>query len=172
MIGVDSLRYFWTRRQPDEVARDLSSIMAAYAKRWRVRHVLLVGYSFGADILPAAVDRLPAADRARIAQISLLGLSPTWDDQVSVSGWLGVDDAGDGRTLDDLKGIDLRLVQCVYGEEEGEETACPALANSPAELIRTAGGHHFDGDYEALAATILAGLDRRLRTAPADAAKP
>ncbi|MBS0554958.1 MAG: hypothetical protein JSS47_20925, partial [Proteobacteria bacterium] len=30
-----------------------------------------------------------------------------------------------------------------------------------AELVRTAGSHHFDGDYEALARRILQGLQHR-----------
>lgn len=41
-------------------------------------------------------------------------------------------------------------------------------------MIRTDGGHHFDGDYEALAQKITAGLDRRLTggTGPAPTAAP
>jgi type IV secretory pathway VirJ component len=31
------------------------------------------------------------------------------------------------------------------------------------EVVRTEGGHHFDGDYEALAAKILAGAKQRMQ---------
>jgi type IV secretory pathway VirJ component len=34
------------------------------------------------------------------------------------------------------------------------------------ESIAIDGGHHFDGDYEALAERIVAGLKRRLQQAP------
>jgi type IV secretory pathway VirJ component len=52
-------------------------------------------------------------------------------------------------------------VQCFYGEEE-PESLCPDPLFDRAERIRTRGGHHFDGDYEALAGRILEGAGRRL----------
>jgi hypothetical protein len=41
-----------------------------------------------------------------------------------------------------------------------EDSACPSLLGK-AEVIRTAGGHHFDGKYGALAQRILDGFRRR-----------
>jgi type IV secretory pathway VirJ component len=61
------------------------------------------------------------------------------------------------------------ILQCIQGREE-DDSACPALAASGAEVIVTGGGHHFDGDYKALAARILAGLARREAPPPAPAA--
>jgi Bacterial virulence protein (VirJ) len=47
--------------------------------------------------------------------------------------------------------IDPRRVQCFYGAE-ASDSACPGLAASGAELVMLPGGHHFGGDYAALAA--------------------
>ena len=65
----------------------------------------------------------------------------------------------------ELQRIDPRLVQCVYGDEE-TDTACTSPALARSEVIRTRGSHHFDGDYPALAAHILAGLRRREAALP------
>ena len=160
VVGVDSLRYFWRAKTPDQVGRDLASILGVYSERWGTRKAVLIGYSFGAGILPFAVNRLPAGERAAVVQLSLLGLEPTAAFEFHVSGWLG-GDAGDGTAvLPELASIDPALIQCVYGEQE-EKTLCrdPALARS--ERIRTTGGHHFDGDYEGLARKILTGAERR-----------
>jgi type IV secretory pathway VirJ component len=62
--------------------------------------------------------------------------------------------------LPELQQIPARLVQCVYGEEE-PDTLCRDPALEGIEAIRTAGSHHFDGDYPALARRILDGLRRR-----------
>lgn len=43
VIGLDSLRYFWSQRDPQEAAEDFARIIAAYRKEWGVKHVLLVG---------------------------------------------------------------------------------------------------------------------------------
>ena len=88
VVGVDSLRYFWRAKTPDQVARDLAAIIDAYRARWHTPEVMLIGYSFGAGILPFAYNRLPAAERAAVVQLSLLGLEPTAPFEFHVSGWL------------------------------------------------------------------------------------
>jgi type IV secretory pathway VirJ component len=160
-IGVDSLRYFWSQRPAKDVAGDLKQMIAKYTDLWKVKHVLLIGYSFGADVLPATYNALDEADRQRISQISLLGFSPDASFEVSVAGWLGTADSDSTPTLPDLDKIDPKLVQCFYGEDE-DDTACPKLVGKPIEIIKTSGGHHFDGDYDALADKILDGLLRRI----------
>lgn len=161
VVGVDSLRYFWRARTPDEVAADLARILAAYSAHWQRPRVLLIGYSFGAGILPFAYNRLPADDRARIVQLSLLGVEPRAAFEFSVGGWLGDEPPpGTPEVLPELRRIPAAIVQCVMGEEE-PHSLCrdPALAG--AEIIRTSGGHHFDGDYQALARRLLDGAQRR-----------
>jgi type IV secretory pathway VirJ component len=65
--------------------------------------------------------------------------------------------------LPEIRKVDPAIVQCFYGAEE-EDTACTAPEFDRAERIETAGGHHFDGDYPALAEKILAGARRRSRS--------
>lgn len=165
VVGVDSLRYFWAERQPKEVADDLAQIVAFYGKRWNVQNVLLIGYSFGADILPRTYNLLPAATRSRVRQVTLMAMSHQADFKISVLGWLGSDGEGSaGDPADDVKTIDPSLVQCFYGTEE-EDDACPDLKSSGVDVVAIEGGHHFDGDYPALARRVLDGLDRRLASA-------
>jgi type IV secretory pathway VirJ component len=160
VVGVDSLRYFWHRKPPETIGEDLAAVVRSYAARWGTSQVVLIGYSFGADILPFAVNRLPADVGERVRQVSLLGIAPTAAFEFSVAGWLGAASSEEVAVLPELLRMDLRLVQCFYGEDEPD-----ALCRSPAlrgvEMIRTSGGHHFDGDYPALARRILDGVDRR-----------
>ncbi len=162
VVGVDSLRYFWSERQPQETADDLHRIIALYAKRWNVKHILLIGYSFGADILPKTYNLLPQGDRDRIVQLSLMAVSHQVDYKISVLGWLGAtgsDGAGDPK--DDIAKIDPSLVQCIYGTED-EDDVCPTLKGTGVEVLPIEGGHHFDENYPALVKRLLDGFDRRL----------
>jgi type IV secretory pathway VirJ component len=161
VIGLDSLRYFWQRRTPEGLAADLVRIYGHYAEVWDVRPLLLVGYSFGADVLPAAVNRLPPTVLERVVQISLLGLSASADYEFHVAGWFGVEATDALPVASEVARLDPARVQCFYGEEEAE-SLCPDPVFDHAERVRTRGGHHFDGDYEALAGRILEGAGRRL----------
>jgi len=163
VIGVDALRYFWKEKEPKEVASDLARIIETYRKEWKVRNVVLIGYSFGADIIPATYNLLPDRVKSSVAQLSLLGLSNEVDFEISVQGWLGVAGEGKGgKTVDDIAKIDPKLVQCVYGTEEEDEDPCPGLKAKGVETIGIEGGHHFDEDYEALAKRIVTSLKTRL----------
>lgn len=163
VIGVDALRYFWKEKQPQDVANDLARIIDTYRKEWKVRNVVLIGYSFGADIIPATFNLLPERAKSHVVQLTLLGLSTNVDFEISVQGWLGVASEGKGgKTVDDIAKIDPKLVQCVYGTEEEDEDPCPGLKAKGVETIGIEGGHHFDEDYEALANKIVTSLKTRL----------
>ena len=162
VVGWDSLRYFWSQKSPEQTARDLGAVIDAYVSRWSASKVALVGYSFGADVLPFAYDRLPPNAKARVVQLSLLGLSTAADFEIRVAGWLGQPPGKDALpTAPALAQIDPTMIQCFYGATE-TGSGCPLLqANGKAEVIQTAGGHHFGRDYGALARRILDGFRRR-----------
>ncbi|NTF44192.1 AcvB/VirJ family lysyl-phosphatidylglycerol hydrolase [Rhizobium rhizogenes] len=159
VIGVDSLRYFWSGRTARKTAGDLGRIIDYYTKRLNVHHVLLVGYSFGADVMPASYNRLSPEQKAKVGAISLLSLSHKVDYVISLAGWLGFQTEGKGgNPVDDVRSIRPEIIQCVYGKDDDHDNACPALRRTGIKVIGMPGGHHFDGDYDRLAKYILAGL--------------
>lgn len=160
VVGIDVLRYFWKKRTPEQSAFDLSRIIRAYQNKWKAKQVVLIGFSFGADVLPPLFNRLSADDRAAMVQMSLLGMSATADFEVTVAEWLDSKSKNSLPVIPEAKRIDPRRLQCFYGRED-EDAACPQLDGSGAEIIATGGGHHFDGNYSALARTILNGIKRR-----------
>ena len=136
-------------------------LSSAYRTRWQPSRIVLIGYSFGADVLPFAFNRLPAELQRDVVQISLLGYAGRADFEIRVAGWLGAGPSE--RALDgapELAQIDPRLIQCFYGSEEGD-SACPRLSSGGAEVIETRGGHHFASGYAALAQRIANGVAAR-----------
>jgi type IV secretory pathway VirJ component len=154
VVGVDVLRYFWQHKTPEQAATDLSSTMAYYRKNWGVKSFVLVGYSFGADILPAIYNRLPPQDKDGVALLVLIALANSADFEIHVSGWLG-QSSGEKSLVPELAQIPKNKILCVYGKEEKAETACTELLNSEANILELPGGHHFDQDYPKLTKQIL-----------------
>ena len=141
--------------------RDLAAVLAAYGGKWRADKFVLIGYSFGADVLPVVYNMLPAAYRDRVAMISLLGLEPKADWEIRVAGWFGAQPSETATPLaPEFAKIPGELIQCYYGVEE-KEPGCLGLADKRTELIQTPGAHHFGGDYDAIAKDILDGLRKR-----------
>lgn len=167
VVGLNSLSYFWTRRTPDGAAADLARIVRRYRAAWQASRVLLIGYSRGADVLPFLAARLPAELRGAVVLVTLLGPGRSTDFEFHLTDWLGGDDPSALPTrpeVDKLRGLH---VLCVQGADE-DDSLCPELGPEQAERMVLAGGHHFGGDYEAIAARIrtAAGLGPPARSSP------
>ncbi|WP_298355640.1 AcvB/VirJ family lysyl-phosphatidylglycerol hydrolase [Rhodoblastus sp.] len=158
VVGLDSLRYFWARKSPMRTTEDVAAIIEAYSRKWGAEDVALIGYSFGADVAPFVYNGLPQALRDKVRLVSLLGPERAADWRIRVVGWLGAEPSKDALpTGPQLAAIPGKLIQCFYGEDD-KAASCATLKNPEAEIVKTRGSHHFDGDYNALAEKILARL--------------
>ena len=88
VVGLNSLQYFWTRRTPEETSRDLERILRHYLTQWKKEHVVLIGYSFGADVLPFMVSRLSPSMLDRVSLIVLMGLDEKIDFEFHLTDWI------------------------------------------------------------------------------------
>lgn len=155
VVGLNTLKYFWNARTPEVAAGDLERIIRRYSAAWQRPNVLLVGYSFGADVLPFLYTRLSPQVKAQVRTVNLLGLSDTASFEFHVSDWIpGSSDAG-RPTKPEIERMAGATVVCLYGSEE-QDSPCPSLTGAGVRAIALKGGHHFDGDYAALAQQVLA----------------
>jgi type IV secretory pathway VirJ component len=152
VAGVDSLRYFWKARTPAGLAADIDRIVRYYAYQWKKTRVLLIGYSQGADVLPFAINRLPAQTRDLVQLNVLIGLGKEAAFEFHVTNWFN---SARGIPIkpetDKLSSSDTL---CLYGADD-DESLCPVIGATHARVINLAGGHHFGGDYRKLAELII-----------------
>jgi type IV secretory pathway VirJ component len=153
VVGVDSLRYFWTPRTPQGLANDLDRVMRYYAAHWHKTAVVLIGYSQGADVLPFAINRLPPASRQLVTYAVMMGLGTNASFEFHVGNWLG----GENGAIPigpEAARLQPNKTLCIFGEDE-KDSLCPKLAPNSVEAHVMPGGHHFDGAYGDLATLIL-----------------
>ncbi|MDB5986107.1 MAG: virulence factor family protein [Nevskia sp.] len=153
VVGLDSLRYYWSPRTPDGVAKDVDKIIRYYLGKYDKQRVLLVGYSQGADVLPFALNRLPAATRAKVGVGVVMGLSEHALFEFHMSSWVSNSSSG-FATMPEVSRISGTPLLCIYGEGE-DDSLCPKLDPKKVKVVKLPGGHHFDGNYERLAQEIL-----------------
>jgi type IV secretory pathway VirJ component len=154
VAGLNALKYFWTKQTPESASRDLNTIIERYLAAWHKSRVLLVGYSRGADVLPAMVNRLPAETQSRIRMIVLLGPSPKVEFEFHVADWMRNASAGLPVKPEVDKLVSQHIV-CLSGEDD-HDSLCPALAGRPnIAIVTLKGAHHFDGGYDKLGQIII-----------------
>lgn len=171
VLGVSALSYFWRTRSAADSAVDLDALIQQNLATFKKKRVWLIGFSFGADVLPSIIDKLQPENRATIAQLVLL--SPTRDAsfEIEMEGYMReswfkthtqewiqkLNPVQHYDALPPLLALDARPpVICYYGKEEGDDSICtePSLPNWILVDAKE-GDHHFDGDYGKLATEML-----------------
>ena len=148
VVGYDSLRYFWTKRTPQQAADDLTAVIRHYQAAWGKKRVVLAGYSFGADALPIIVQHLPADIRSDVRVVALLGTDSTGELEFHPGDWLNASAKDSYAIAPVLTALKDLPIACIYGQAEHDD-ACPVF---PAQVRKIAlpGDHHFNGDYDAV----------------------
>ena len=153
VAGMSSLKYFWTARTPQQSATDLQTMMDYYSQKWGRSEILLVGYSFGADVLPFIYDALPPERRKQIIRVGLIGFSDNADFQFHLDNWLVAKDAASRPTLPEVARMagSVRCIGCL----KDRDNACPRITNPTVRTVALPGDHHLNDDAGRIVDSLL-----------------
>jgi len=156
---LNSLRYFWKERTPEETTDDVARTLRYYLSNWKKDSVLLVGYSRGADALPFIVNRLPADLRSRVRLMVLVGAAQDAQFELTLTGWLGHRPKSYPvlPEIEKLRG--LRMV-CFYGTDDKDAVA-PRIDPGLARIVAVQSGHRFGSNFDLIVKTILEEADAK-----------
>ncbi len=155
VAALNSLHYFWKPKTPEQSAADLNRILQHYSALWRRTEVVVVGYSFGADVLPFMLNRIPKESLQKIKVITLLGLSSTADFQFHLTDWIANRTRSTSRLVrPEIEKLRGRKMLCFYGTED-DDALCPQLDPGLVNAIPIQGGHRFGRGYQPIVDAIL-----------------
>ena len=77
VVGLNTLHYFWSRRTPQQAADDFSRLAEHYLDLWQKKRLIVIGYSFGADVMPFILTRAPESLLTRVELLALLATNFT-----------------------------------------------------------------------------------------------
>jgi type IV secretory pathway VirJ component len=142
-VGLDSKKYFWNRRTPEETASDIAKALNFYGKEWGREKFVIVGYSLGAEIVPFIVNRLPEELKTKIESVVLLSPATTTDFEIHISNMLGIGNRNNTyNTMDEI--IKMQSVPTLIIFGDGEKTGIPGLLSGTSITIRKIpGDHHY-----------------------------
>ena len=162
VVGMSSVKYFWQTRKPAEAADALTRIIGHYGATQPEPDFVIIGYSFGASLAPVLINRLPEPARVRVAAQVLISPDPEAVFEIHVGDWFGsTRHEGAIPILPEVGRSQVPLI-CVHGADEGEDSFCRQLAGKPnVRQLELPGGHHYNGDYDKLGASIYAALPKR-----------
>jgi type IV secretory pathway VirJ component len=166
VVALNTLPYCWTRRTPEGAAADFARMLAHYLAAWKKEKVVVIGYSFGADVLPFILSRLPPSAASHVELVALLSPTRSVDFEFHLIEWFTPYTPETARpVLPELLKLNNWKILTFCGDQDGQ-SLCRDLPPDTIETIRLHGGHQFDSHCEAIAQEILRRADNGRGSAP------
>ena len=158
VVALNTLKYFWETRTPDQAADALTRIIGHYGAQYPLADFVVVGYSFGAGLAPVLVNRLPESARKRIAAQVLISPDDEAVFEIHVGDWFGsTAHKGAIAVAPEIAKTQVPVI-CVHGADEDDSFCKQIVRNSNVRELVLPGAHHYNGDYDKLGAAIVTAL--------------
>lgn len=152
VIGVNSLAYFRVRRSPAENEALIAGAMRRALAMPGARRVVLIGQSFGADMLQAGLPALPPSLREKVVLVALVVPLDTLEFRTSPAELFNLGPS-EAPALPTARQLDWVPVLCVHGREE-TDSLCPLLAMPNVQRVALPGGHPLRRDADRVHAVL------------------
>ncbi|MGN6603523.1 MAG: AcvB/VirJ family lysyl-phosphatidylglycerol hydrolase [Ginsengibacter sp.] len=158
VVAMDSRSYFWNKKTPEQTAADINSFFEKKLAGRSNQQVVMFGYSFGADVLPFIINRLPAATEQKVLVTFLMASSGSTDFEIHMADIFGGNTKRSMDVVSEINKMDDEKVVIISASDD------KTLAVNRITLKRFTrevlpGGHHFDGDTDQIVKVVLSHLD-------------
>ena len=164
VMGVNSPTIFGRHRSRAEVDGLVAGAVRGALARAHADRVVLIGQSFGSDVLGTGAARLPADLKSKVAAIVLVVPGENVFFRADPTS-LAYHFTPDAHAVVAARTLSWAPLTCIYGARE-TDSLCPLLA-APVKVVALPGGHLLDNDANKLIATIVAALRPILPRMPA-----
>ena len=154
VTGIDAKSYFWHKKTPDHSALDITMYLNKEFDLRQNQDLVLIGYSFGADVLPFIIQKLPLSLRSKIRSTILISPSTTTDFEIHLTDIFGYATKRNMDVVAEINTLGDEKVVTVFGDDEHDFPVNKIRLKKYTNIILS-GGHHFNGDTEKLTHTLL-----------------
>lgn len=155
VVGLDALKYFWQEKTPEQVTSDLSMVLNYYLKNWKKQYFILLGYSFGANIVPFIATRLKDPYKTKLIKIVMISPDPQADFEIHIVDMLNMDLAQyKYNVISEVKKIKSMEILCIFGASEDADRT-KLFRFDPVQVVELSGKHHFRFNFPPIVERIL-----------------
>lgn len=158
VVAENSLHFFRTRRTPEEAGAMIADGLRRAIALDPGARLLLLGQSFGADVIAPSLPYVPTELRRRIAFIGLIVPGATRQWRASPSEIFSFNEPEEDAVIAAQK-LSWTPLLCIHGADE-DSSLCPALRQSNVTRLELPGGHPLHHDADAVSAALLQGIGR------------
>jgi len=160
VVGLDAQKYFWNKKTPDLVAAELGKVMSQYMEQLGKEEVVLLGFSFGASIVPFIASRLSPELKPQLSAVLSMSPDTSADFEIHIADMLNFGGSkGKYNVLAEMSKLKSITVMNFFGKAEGTRTANQFIKQGLKVQILP-GDHHYANDFEGLSKTLIKVVNR------------
>ena len=154
VIALNSKSYFWDKKTPEQTATDVNNYLVKKLAGRKNQQVVMIGYSFGADVLPFILNRIPKDIHDKILVSFLMASSGSTDLEIHWSDILGGNSKREMDVVTELNKLINDKIVIISASDDGHLALNKiSLKRYTHEVLPC--GHHFDGDTDEIIKVIL-----------------
>ncbi len=153
VYALNARSYFDDKKTPEQTTSDIRNYLNKKVAGRKNQQVVLIGYSFGADVLPFILNRLPK-NGLDVPVSFFMAPSGSTDFEIHWSDIFGGNIKRNMDVVAEINKLTNDNIVIINGSDENEIALNKiSLKKYTHEVLP--GGHHFDGDTEQIANVIL-----------------
>lgn len=153
VFALDCKQYFWEKRSPKETAEEIQKFIADRLKNRTNKKVILMGYSFGSDVLPFLINLFPDDFRQNLKKVVLIGPSTTADFEIHLANYV-IHQESALKVIPEINKIGNTPTLLVASDYEVLHFPYRQIKLSNFSFLYVPGNHHYNGNTKNLAEKI------------------
>lgn len=157
VVALNAFHYFWTKKTPEQTTAVVEDLLNKYMQQWHRNSFILAGFSFGADVLPFVVNRLPESLMKHCEGVALFSPGTTTDFEIHISQMLSDHRQWKYSVVNEIEALKPVKLLCFFGDEE-HEFPVKIISRPDWQLIYLQGGHHYEKNTDNIAKIVFSKL--------------
>lgn len=149
VVALNTRKYFWEEKTPDLFAHDIEQLSWYYLKEWNKSSLIIVGYSFGADVASFIPGRVSPEMRKKMIKIVLFSPSASTDFIIRISDLIGKSEniARRYKVGPEIEKTDLPVI-CIFGKEEDLILKSALRKKANLKIYEVPGDHQYNDNLK------------------------
>ncbi|MCZ2083420.1 MAG: hypothetical protein LC112_04030 [Flavobacteriales bacterium] len=155
VFTLNTKKYFWKKKTPFQASQDTENYLKQVTKNRKNKKIIIIGYSYGADVAPFIYNRFDADFQKNIQDLIIIGPSKVNDFEIHVEEYImGEQEYGYSvvHEINQIKNVPFTLV---VSDLEYKYFPLKEITLKDYQFLHLKGNHHFDGKTKTLADSIV-----------------
>jgi len=153
VVALNARKYFWKKKTPASMAMELSQLVTKYKTQWKRDSLVLIGYSFGADVTPFLYNYAGTPFSKKVTHLVLMLPYTSTDFEVHLTEMIGLASHDAYSVVNEVNKINKPIL-FILGTEK-DQFPVQTLTSKNHVALTEGGGHHFDDKADKVAAHVL-----------------